>query len=401
MAQHVIEKPQELEALCDKLRAAKFIGFDTEFVSEHTYRPQLCLIQVAWSGDDRQQELAAIDPLECDATPFWKAINEPGHVTIVHAGREEFIFCHRATGRRPNNLVDVQMAAGMVGPEYPVGYSNLIQRLLNQRPKKGETRTDWRRRPLSEHQLDYALDDVRYLIPVYDELQRQLGGLNRQGWLEEEITSWQDQMEHSLEQSSWRRVSGIARLSRRELEIVRELWHWREEEASQKDKPRKSVLRDDMIVELAKRRVADPQRIRALRGFERRNLSRAVPALAERIGKALAVPDADCPRQLQRENNSHLTSLGQFMASALASVCRGAQVAPSLVGTLEDIRELAAYRLAGCPEGAPLPSLMQGWRAEVVGRVLDDILTGKTAVRVVDPQSEHPLGFEAWPPKDV
>lgn len=399
MAQQLIQQKQPLAELCDKLRAAKYIAFDTEFVSEHTYRPQLCLVQVAWAGEDRQQELVAIDPLECDVSPFWEAITAPGHTTIVHAGREEFIFCHHATGQRPTSLFDVQVAAGMIGFEYPVGYGNLVQRLINQRPKKGETRTDWRRRPLSKHQLEYALDDVRYLLPVYDQLQLQLSRENRVAWLDEEMASWQDSMEHALEQSTWRRVSGISRLSRRELAIVRELWQWREEEASERDKPRKSILRDDMIVELAKRKAADPQRIRALRGFERRHLSRAVPALAERIGKALNLADSDCPRQLQRETNSHLTALGQFMGSALSSVCRGAQVAPSLVGTQDDIRELAAYRLAGSPADAPVPSLMQGWRAEVVGRVLDDILAGKTAVRVIEPLSEHPLGFETWPPK--
>src|SRR5207244_2461404 len=140
------------------------IAFDTEFVSEDSYRPDLCLVQVAAAG-----KLAVIDPHAVeDLAPFWNLLAAEGHETIVHAGREEFRFCRRAIGRRPARLFDIQLAAALIGLEYPAAYGTLISRLLGQRLGKGETRTDWRKRPLTPVQLEYALQDVIYLEPLRD-----------------------------------------------------------------------------------------------------------------------------------------------------------------------------------------------------------------------------------------
>ena len=133
----------QLSEFVARLAGAATIAFDTEFVSEDTYRSDLCLIQVL--ADD---ELAVIDPLAAgDVTSFWEAIAGGSHETIVHAGREELVFCLAATGKRPSRLFDIQIAAGLVGYEYPAGYRRLLAKVLGERPQKGETRTDWRRRP--------------------------------------------------------------------------------------------------------------------------------------------------------------------------------------------------------------------------------------------------------------
>ena len=156
------------------------------------------------------------------------------------------------------------------------------------------------------------------------------------------------------------------------------------------------MLRDDLIIELAKRRSADPKQIRAVRGMERGDLQRAIPQLAEAVERALAVPDDQCPQPMQRDGPSQLTVLGQFLSSALGSICRSAELAPSIVGTASDVRDLVAYRL-GLAEGngdAEPPLLGRGWRAEVVGRLIDDLLEGKLAIRIRDPRADEPLGFE-------
>ena len=154
-----ITTDRELLSFCQDISRADRIAFDTEFVSEDTYRPQLCLVQVAAAG-----KLAVIDPLSArDLRPFWELLVDPKRETIVHAGREELLFCIAAVGAPPARLFDLQIAAGLVGYEYPAGYGSLMSKLLGVRPQKGETRTDWRRRPLSSQQLDYALDDVRCL----------------------------------------------------------------------------------------------------------------------------------------------------------------------------------------------------------------------------------------------
>jgi ribonuclease D len=387
-----ITTDRQLEEFCRYLAGAPSIAFDTEFVSEHTYRPQLCLVQVA-AGD----RLAVIDPQTInDISPFWRALASGGHQTLVHAGREELLFCLASAGAPPAGLFDIQIAAGLVGFEYPAGYGSLMFKLLGQRLHKGETRTDWRRRPLTSNQIEYALDDVRYLGEMAAKLRARLDELGRASWLESEMASWISDVEATRQGERWWKVSGTSGLSRRGLAIVRELWRWRESEAERRDCPTRRVLRDDLIIELAKRKSADPKQIRALRGMERGDLQRALPQLAAAVARALALADEECPSPLVRETPSQLAVLGQFLSSALGSICRSAELAPSIVGTASDVRDLAAYRmgLTGGNGHAEPPVLARGWRAEVVGRLIDDLLSGKVAVRVRDPHAEEPLTFE-------
>lgn len=386
-----ITSDQQLNDYCASIQSAGAVCFDTEFVSEDNYRPDLCLLQIAAGGSLAVVDTHAVE----DVTPFWNMIATPGRETIVHAGREEFRFCKAAIGQRPENLLDVQIAAALVGLEYPAAYGTLISKLIGKTLNKGETRTDWRRRPLSESQLTYALQDVVYLEQIRDILVEQIDKLGRRSWLETEMTAWQKQVEDAETSERWRRVSGISGMSAKSLAILRELWHWREDEAKRRNIPAKRVLRDDLLVELSKRGTADPKRISAVRGLERGDLQRHMPKIAACIERALALPEREYPRHLRGSSLSQLTLIGQFLSTALGSICRAAQVAPSLVGTAQDVRELIAYRL-GLEEYAPdaLPALATGWRAEVVGQMIDDLLAGRLAIRITDALSEHPLSFE-------
>lgn len=385
-----IASERELLNFCDTAASARMIAFDTEFVSEDTYRPELCLVQVA--ADDR---LAVIDPYPIgDLTPFWDLLAREGHITVVHAGREELRFSLAAIGRTPHNLCDVQIAAALIGLEYPAAYSTLVSRLLGESLPKGETRTDWRKRPLSQRQLEYAVHDVYYLERLSELLLRRLAELGRESWLANEMQAWQRQVEEFEQGERWMRTSGIAGLSRRHLAIVRELWRWRDEEASRRNQPAKRILRDDLIVELAKRQSADPKRIRALRGLERGDLQKQMQRIIDAIERALALDDVDLPSLDRRPLRSQLNVLGQFLSTALGSICRSAGVAPSIVGTAQDVRDLIAYHLKlSDPHDEP-PTLARGWRAEVVGRVIEDILSGRLTISIDDPLAEEPLIFE-------
>ncbi|HEY2883321.1 MAG TPA: ribonuclease D [Pirellulales bacterium] len=388
MSYNHITNDQQLAGYCDELARAEVIAFDTEFVSEHTYRSQLCLIQVC-----TPQGLAIIDPLEIGNLPrFWEVLATGNHQTIVHAGREELVFCLAAVGKPPANMIDVQIAAGLVGGEFPAGYGSLLGRLLNVSAQKGETRTDWRRRPLSKQQLEYALDDVRYLIPLRDKLEARIAKLGRQSWLAEEMQSFQEEVAASRTRERWRRVSGLSGLSPRSLAIAREVWRWREAEAQRRDVPARQVLRDDLLVELSKRRTADPRQVRAVRGMERNELQRAIPKIAEHVQVALDLPNEELPFSERREVPNQITVLGQFLSSALTSLCRQQDLAPALVGTASDVRDLIAYRLGYWND--PPPALACGWRANVVGTSIDDLLAGKLSIRITDPLSDHPLVFE-------
>ena len=424
MQYHNITTDEQLRQYCRKLSRAKTIAFDTEFVSEHTYRPVLCLIQVA--ADD---DLAVIDAITIgDVTPFWEAVALPGHETIVHAGRGEVEFCWQAVKQWPAGLFDVQIAAALVGAEYPAGLGSSVSKFLGRTPPKHETRTDWRRRPLSKRQVEYALNNARYLPPLRDAIHKKLDDFGRLAWLEEEMESWRKSVQLSLSEERWRRVSGGAGLDGRGLAIVRELFHWRDAEAQRRNQPSRRILRDDLIVELARRGSADPNRIQAVRGLERGDLRRRMGELAAAVQRGLDLPEGDCPPQASREHAPELSVLGQFLFAALGSVCRQAELAPNLVGTPGDIRQWMAYRtghrrrgggkgdrsnlcddqrFASVPASGPFrqigpvpfsaadpPQLARGWRAEFVGRLFDNLLAGKLSIRIADPKSDHPLAFE-------
>ncbi len=389
---------EQLEGLCQRLESAEYICFDTEFVSEDTFRPDLCLIQVA-AGDD----LAVVDPRQVeDVSLFWRTVSGGSHRTIVHAGREEFRFCLQSTGRRPTGWFDTQIAAGLVGLDYPTSYGKLIQRLLGKTLPKGETRTDWRRRPLTERQIEYALQDVTYLEPMFRQIQGKLVQLGREAWMEEEMDRWQTGIEAFEQRENWRRVSGASGLSDKARVIVRELWRWRQAIAEQTNRPPRRILRDDLIVELARRGKSDPNHIRAIRGIERSVSKRHFPEIAQRIETALALPREQWPAPEPRKLSGRATLVSQFISTALSSICRQQSLAPGLVGTVQDVRDLVEYRLltierGEAPSDREVPNLARGWRAEVIGHTIDELLAGNLAIRIADPRAEDPLALDAVP----
>lgn len=392
-----IDDARRLGEFCETIRDATWLAFDTEFVSEDSFRPQLCLIQVA-----APERLAIIDPLAIDdLTPFWQLLATPGHETIVHAGREEFRFCFQALGQGPVGWFDVQIAAGFIGLEYPAAYSTLISKLLGKSLPKGETRTDWRRRPLSKRQLEYALLDVTHLKGLRDVLVQRLDVMQRRDWLVEELTTWQQHLMEQEKTEQWRRVSGSSGMSARQLTIVRELWRWRNAEAERRNCPAKRVLRDDLIVELARRGSDDAHQIQAVRGMNHRHLTKQVAAIADCVRKALAVPSDECPRPARRGDQVQppLVLLGQFLSAALGCICRDAELAPSLVGSVQDVRDLVAYRLGLSSTNDELPALASGWRAAVVGQKIERLLSGQIALRVADPLADQPLCLQELSPE--
>ena len=386
-----ITTDRQLEDYCREIAGSESIAFDTEFVSEHTYRPVLCLVQVAADG-----KLAVIDALAVeDLTPFWETLVAGDHETIVHAGRVEMEFCLQAVERQPKRPFDVQIAAGLAGMEFPAAYGTLVSRLVGGASKNRETRTDWRRRPLSKRQIQYALEDVDYLGPLRDTLHASLRKHDRLAWFDEEMETWQAEIQRAFSHERWRRVSGNSNLSARTLAIVRELWRWREAEAERRDTPVRRVLRDDLIIELARRGTADAKRIGAVRGLERGDLRRRLDEIAACIQRGLDLGDEECPTTTPSRRQPKLSVLGQFLFAALSSICRRAQLAPNLVGSPTDVRDWIVWRTG--PQGTRQnpPKLACGWRAPFIGRLFDDLLAGKTAVRIEDPTSECPLIFEA------
>lgn len=378
------------QALYQEIRAAGIFGLDTEFVSEHTYRPQLALVQVA--TPDR---IAILDPL---ALPhiggIWQLAADPSIEIVMHAGEQESRFCWLETGSLPLNTFDVQLAAGFLGHRFPLAYHSLVRAVLNRRAEQGQTRSDWMRRPLSDRQLAYAAADVDHLLPLRDRLRAGLAQRDRLPWLAQETARRDAQLLDELTQQRWWRVSGAQKLGRRELAGVREIFAWREDLARSRDLPRRRVLRDDLIIAAVQASPQDEEDLRRVRGLQ--NLPhRDRPDLLHALHRARELPAQDLPQR--RSSSGDAPSQGRMLAltleALLESICIEREVAPSLVGGAADLRRLIDWHLRGRDPDA-LPGLLSGWRADVCGALLEDALAGRVRIRVGDPASNHPLLVE-------
>jgi ribonuclease D len=380
---------ESFDDLCRHLRSCDRFAFDTEFVTEDTYTPVLCLVQVATA--DR---LAVIDPFEVhDLAEFWSVVAEPPGQVIAHAAEAEIRFCRQELGRPPAPLFDVQIAAGLVGHGYPLSYKNLVRRVIDQDVRGTETRTEWRRRPLTEKQMHYALEDVRYLFAVHDRLRGELDRLGRLSWAADEF---RDQVapSHSTAPEAYRRVSGVTSLGRRQLAVLRELAAWREAEAKRRNRPVRSVAADDVLMDLARRQPNDMRDLEMFRGMNRRNLRRVADELLAAVRKGLAVPDADCPSQLPRPDDSdRVRLLVSVLQTALAALCARESVPPTMVATTSDLATLVrGYTATGqIPNDSPLAT---GWRHQLCGRLLVELLDGKLCLSVCDLRAEIPISVE-------
>jgi len=386
----LIATPSALGELVDHLRASGRFAFDTEFVSEETFEPVLCLIQVA-----TRDRLAVVDPLAIrDLSPFWDVVNDPTIEVVMHAASEDLRICRFKTGTVPQRVYDVQIAAGLAGFGYPLSLVNLIGQALRITVSGGETRTDWRRRPLSPAQLRYALDDVRYLLDLADLLGAQLAELGRSDWVEGEFAEFVSGILNRTEEERWRRLPGLHQLNRRSLEVARRLAEWRYNEARRSNRPIRQLLRDDLLVAIAKRQPSSRRDLEALRDFNRPHLlSRAADLLAV-IANAQLVPPEELPEPPDRHDDGPgQTMVVNLLAAALAQCCTQARVAAGLVGTSNDLRDLIRWHIQNDPN-ATRPELARGWRAEVCGKPLLDVLSGRCALRVADPRADVPVVLE-------
>ena len=380
----VIADPTGFAECLDHLRAADRLGFDTEFVGEDSYRPELCLVQVATA-----ERMYVIDPYGCGPLDgFWELLLDPARVAVVHAGREEVRMCLFGIGKPPANIFDVQIAAALIGLSYPLGYAGLVQEVVGARAHKGETLTDWRRRPLTPAQIKYAFDDVRYLLPVHDKLSLRLAELERTMWAAEEFDGfvrWATADDPTVEK--WRRLKGTGALHRRELAIVRALFGWREAFAARVNRPPRVLMRDDLLVEIARRPPATPEAVAGLRGVPRGEAE----AIVEAVRSAQALPPEEYPEAVDRENDPpHVAQVAGLLGTVLAEYCGRNFLAPNLVATSADLKGLvrARQKWGRLPDDSPFAS---GWRATAVRPVLDAMLDGRLAVRVQDPASPTPF----------
>lgn len=392
MQSPLVTTQSEFDRLCDEIAAAGIVAFDTEFVSESTYRPELCLLQLA-----TPTRSAIVDPFAVpDLDRWWDLMLDDRTTIVVHGGREEVRFCLTYTGQPPRLLKDIQIAEGFRSRSFPIGYSALVKRVVGREAHGRETRTDWRRRPLLDSQIRYAIEDVKHVLEIWERQRQSLTSLGRLSWAEAEFEQLIAELELERSPESWRRLSGLPRLTRRELAIARAIHRWREAEGEQKDRPVRKVLRDDLVIELARRQPKTLEDLVATRDFSRPEYRRVAPELLQLVQQARQLPDDQCPERLPDPNDDQSHDehvLGQFLGLALANRCAEQNVAMSLVGKSADLRALVRWHVYKERHGLT-PRLLTGWRTEVCGDLLTRVLDGQIAIRVGDPHADIPLIFE-------
>ncbi|MFM7165268.1 MAG: ribonuclease D [Planctomycetaceae bacterium] len=390
MRPDLIEHQYDFLELCEHIREAGLVAFDTEFVSDAGYRSELGLLQFA-----TRERCAAVDPLAIPSlAAWWDLMIDDSTTVVVHGGQAEVRFCIQQSGRIPQRLVDIQIAEGLRCRSYPLSYNSIVERVLGVVIHSNQTRSDWLRRPLTREQLTYALDDVSHVLNIWEAQSHWLLSRKRMSWACAEFDRmcrdvWEDEQ---LE--PWQRQSGVHRLSRRELATLQKLAVWREEEAAARNRPPRRILRDDLLMDLAKRRPATVQQALATRDLNRPEYKRVLPEMIQVIAEAGRIPeDRLPPRERQRDDaSSDDQIISRLLGLALSNVCAEQDVAQTLAGTNRDLIELVRY--VRCGERSEVPLLLQGWRGELFGELLRKVLDGRVHFRVAPEGAATPLIFE-------
>jgi ribonuclease D len=376
----LVRTDEQLRNVIADVRESGRMGADTEFLREKTYRAKLCLVQVSIPD-----AIYLIDPLDdIDLKPLAELIGDPEVETIVHAGRQDFEILFERFGYSPRNVLDVQVGAGFVGLAASLAYGALVGSLLDVRLQKGEAYSDWCRRPLTDSQLKYAADDVRWLLPLADVLEERLDKMGRREWVREEMKGFEDPESYGVDvDEAWRRVAGRGTLSPRQVAVLREVAKWREETASHRDIPRGWLVKDPTLVEVARRMPDSVQSLKGIRGVNAKEAERSAKAIIAAIERGKQAPVMEAPKAPPKRAQIRARMLVGLADAVLRSHSEKESIATELVATRGELEAVLTHSAAGSlrPEHH---RLLRGWRRDVAGDAVLQVAEGKVALRATD-----------------
>ncbi|MBP02314.1 MAG: ribonuclease D [Rhodospirillaceae bacterium] len=369
----IISTTKELAKFCESLLSAEFITVDTEFHRETTYWPLLCLTQVAGPN-----KAVCIDTLadEMDLTPLYDIFSNTNIVKVFHAARQDIeIFFHK-TNLIPTPLFDSQVAGMVCGFGDSVGYETLVTRLTDNKIDKSQRFTDWSQRPLSDQQISYALADVTHLRDIYRELKKQLDETQRLSWLKEEMEIITNPKTYTLTpDDAWKRIKSRDKRPR-VLSVLKELAAWRERTAQSQNIPRRRIIKDEALVELA---ILKPETIAEIgRTRLSKHLSRSkfAPELIAAVNIGIQTPDSECPRSPKNaQKPGGLSSTIELLKVLLKARCEDHNVAVKLVATTDDLEKIAVDNYADVPA-------LKGWRRQIFGEDALKLKKGELALSI-------------------
>lgn len=365
---------EELSAFSE--RAARFnaIAVDTEFLRERTYHPRLCLVQVATPDECVVIDVIAIDNL----APLAILMRDEGTVKVFHACSQDMEVLNYTLGALPAPIFDTQIAAAFLGERMQTSYNGMVHAFCGVTLPKSESLTDWSRRPLTPEQIEYALDDVRYLIKAYDVIMERLDESGRASWVLDEIRPLTDRSHYVVDRRvAFKRVKRVNSLTRRQLAVARELAAWREARAEYSNIPRKWLMSDEVLIALSKRPPHDAASLRRVRGTEQLSDADVAGALSV-IARGESCPADKYPfiARTHKPASPELESVIDLMYALIRLVGERSGVATAMIASRDDLVDYVDR-----PQDSPL---REGWRFELVGTLIDDLLNGDIGLTVKD-----------------
>jgi ribonuclease D len=366
-----IDNNQNLLLYLDEVHSAQWVMLDTEFIREKTYFPKLCLIQVA-----TEDTLACIDPqaLE-DLSPFFDWLKREGMIKVFHAAWQDLEILYQLSGAVPTPVFDTQIAAAVLGLGDQMGYARLVEQLLGIQLDKSQSRTDWSRRPLNQQQLEYAIADVVHLRDMYPLLLKKLQDTNRLNWLQKSFKHLEDPAQYEPDpRNSWKRVKGVQLLKPVQLTALRELAVWREERAVQKNLPRRWLMADEVLLDMARMKVTDIDAFRQIRGLKPEQIRRHGETWLQLIRTGQALPREQWPElPRKRKLDAPLSLVADLLMILVNQQARENNISPQMIATRSQVEKMLA-------EGRE--KLSDDWRGSLMNDLFAELLSGKAAMRI-------------------
>jgi ribonuclease D len=362
----VVDTGPSLAEMVGELKAAGAFAFDSEFIGERSYEPLLCLVQAATA-----RRVFIVDPLAgLDLAGLWDLVVCPTVEKIVLAGQQDFGPAVQRTLRPPANIMDLQIAAGFVHVDYPLSLDRLLTEFVGVTLDKGGKFTHWDNRPLSAMQMRYAADDVRYLPAAREAIGKRLSELGRADWARQECAAALEDISlyKPAPEALYLRVRQRERLRRRGLAVLRELAIWRDQAARQEDLPTRTLLKDGILVAMARRPAGSLADLGGYRGLPRPVESKYGRQIVEATARGLAVPEDQLPPP-EPEEPWALRARADRMWAGLTQFCLERSIAPSLVASRKEVGR--ACRAVATGQTVGQHRLLRGWRKELLGDLLD------------------------------
>lgn len=385
----VITKTADLEAFVAKASNEPFITIDTEFIRERTYFAQLCLLQVATA-----EEAVAIDPLAegMDLSSLYTLLLNEKVMKVFHACRQDLEIFYHAIGEMPKNVYDTQIAAMVCGYGESVGYEKLVNALVGASLDKASRFTDWARRPLSDRQLHYALDDVTHLRVVFAKLRERIEKDGRTGWIEEDMAELTDPSRYRTNPFEAYKRLRVKSRAPEYLQLLRAVAAWRESMAVEKNVPVQRIMRDELALQVAAMKPESEDDLREVRGINHQVSRENMRELVEVLMQARMAPRETWPEPGARPQGltPSQDSCCELLRMLLKQRCDEAHIVPRLLASRDELEEVIRGDVALADA-----HFMHGWRYEVFGKDAEAFLSGKLAVSALQRGKGYAVQWQA------